>query len=522
MDSSSLHPQTDDSSQKKDLAERFARLKERVLVKRPVLKSILEKKGNKPLFDYASEYVDVNLNPPIMRRQNELLSTIHEATDERYGQVVADSVMRQLEKHYFVSTADHVGPVVNPFAVNANLLTATASMGHTDPDLQNVIILACANISLNNHTFPRGLLFHTYRNDTLEEHRLSFLPSNSHAASTYTFRPYLPDEVTKIRKVLREKTRDGNVPTDISTRLDAIIDEIYNVKEVFQCASFREQVAMTNMKLWEKFFEKSNAKLPRLVYLEQEDIVVRLLTKYHLNEDTVVNHILFDPKYEPFVSTYFQGIFGSFSEKDQTGTYLFWARPEGGKVNLQLWRKGNKLVSADGSYEVELTPDAIRTAMESRVLIPGLLLNFITICFYYGLKCLGGFNQVNYLTLMKNAYIRMNVDLENYRSIEVCARAQTKEICDGPSFTFLGYGKGEMTLADGLDLILYGQEDSWSRLQTLCREITIDESLNPLMPEMYAVSYDQNELEPDLLSITANDVNQLTGLDKKMQPCISI
>lgn len=515
--------QTDDARTNRSVAERFERVKELVLAKRPVLRTILERQGAKSLATYANEYVDVNMNPPIQHRQMELLSTVEEAATERYGSDIAKGLVAQLEKYYFVSTADHVGPIDFPFFLNSDLLIGLTIHAHTDPALRYIPVFPCANISLNNHSFPRGLLFNARGTDgTVKLQRLSFLPSNAHSCSAYNFRAYFPEEIDKMKKRLREMTREGSVSQDIAAKVERIIDEIYSLPEILQCTSFRDQVARSNRLLWNKFFEASGAKIPQLLYLDQEDMVIRLITKYHLHADTVINHILFDPVYEPYIDTYFEGIFGSFSRKDQTGTYLFWALPKGSKLNKQLWKKGNFLVTADESYRVELTPEAIGAAMASGELIPSLLLNFVTICFYYGLKCLGGFNQVNYLTLMKDAYIRMNLERGNYRSIEVCSRAQTKEICDGPSLAFLGYGNDGVTLATGLDLILYGDSDSWSRLKNLAENLTLEESLNPFMPEIYKISYDESEWERDLLSLSEHDINHLTGIDRKIKPCVRI
>jgi hypothetical protein len=180
----------------------------------------LKKQGTKTLLEYAVDYVDVNLNPPILQRQHELLSVMHEVTEERFGKETADSVVAQLEKHYFVSTADHVGPIVHPFFLNANLLTALAMKTHTAPTLNHVIVLACANISLNNSSFPRGLLFNTYNPEThdIQPHRLSFLPSNAHSSSVYNFRPYMKEEIEKIQKRLREMEREKFEPgVELST-----------------------------------------------------------------------------------------------------------------------------------------------------------------------------------------------------------------------------------------------------------------------------------------------------------------
>lgn len=502
--------------------EAFQRLRKEVLIKRPILENILRKKGRKNLLEYANEYVDVNLNPTIPKRQNDILETIFEVVENRFGKKLAWSILRQLEKFYFVSTADHVGPLTHPFFVNSNLLTAATMMENPHRLLNNIIVLACGKVSHDNSSFPRGLLFHTYINNQLQLHRLPFLSANPDIETVYCMSPYRPENIKKASTALREKFTKGEIAKREYDLIAAIIQDIYSKPEIFACKNYAEQMSKTNFLLWKNFFRESGIRLPNLVQLELENIVVQLLIKYHLTQDTIINHILLDQEYEHYLNTYFEGIFGSFSRKDASGSYLFWALPEGEKNTVQLWRKGNYLISKNESYKIELHPEVIKNAMESKELIPGLLLDFITICFYYGLKCVGGFNQVNYLTLMKNAYIKMNVDLENYRSIEVCARAQTKEIADGLTFAFLGHGEKELALATGIDLILYGKKESWSELLTVAKNITFEEALNPLMPEIYRITYEKNEWEEGLLSVTDRDIMELIGLDKKIKPCVRV
>ncbi|MBI5753725.1 hypothetical protein HZA40_01110 [Candidatus Peregrinibacteria bacterium] len=506
-----------------NLEDRFKRLKEKVLAKRPVLQTMLAKRGEKKLLDYANEYVDVNLSPTIPFRQAELLEVMEAQITKRFGLEIAESAIAQLKEFYFVSTADHSGPLTHPFFLNSNLLTAASLVSHNKAILNNVIVLSCANIAYNNSSFPRGLFFHNYINNEVNTHRIPFLSAKPTPHSIYGMKPYTASEVKKVYALMKEDVNEGKISPEHQKKTSALIKEIYEHPEIFQCESYCEQVGKTNFKLWNKFFEASNVQLPNLIFLEQETLVVELLTKYHLHQDTILNHMLFDPRYEPFINNYFEDIFGSFSRKDSTGTYLFWALPKGSRENLQLWRKGNYLVSKDESYKIELQPELIKDAMARKELIPGLLLNFCTLCFYYGLKCLGGFNQVNYLTLMKNNYIKMNADLGNYRSIEICARAQTREMNDGLSVAFMEYGNNkELMLASGLDLILYGNKDSWSAIMDITKNITLEEAFNPILPEVYRISYDKTEWEEDLLSVTDKDISNLTNLNKKIKPCITM
>ncbi|MEK7673071.1 MAG: hypothetical protein AAB373_04260 [Patescibacteria group bacterium] len=504
------------------LKSRFESLRNLVLAKRPILKEILKKRGDKALLDYANQYVDINLSPTIPKRQIELLETMYEIVSGRYGKEIASSVINQLEKYYFVSTADHIGPINHPYFINSDLLIEASMASHSDPLLKNIVVLGCANVSFNNSSFPRGLFFHTYKNG-FQLHKLPILSAKPTPHTIYAMPPYGEDAIKKVFEFLNTKIENKEVDKKVGDEIYQIFRDIYLNSEILAAKSYCDQIGKTNLLLWQKFFEKSGVKLPNLIHIEQEEVVVKLLIKYHLNQDTILNHMLFDPNYEPYINDYFEGIFGSFSRKDTKGTYLFWALPEGHRDPLQLWREKNYLVSQDGSYRIELKPEVIKDAMERKELIPGLLLNFCTLSFYYGLKCLGGFNQVNYLTLMKNAYIKMNAELGNYRSIEICARAQTKEICDGPSMAFLGHSKeNEPILASGLDLALYGDKDSWKKLIKVTKKLTLAESLNPLMPEIYRISYDEKDWDQDLITIKEKEIAELLGLAQKITPCVTI
>lgn len=316
--------------------------------------------------------------------------------------------------------------------------------------------------------------------------------------------------------------RSGDVRQQEAEKIHGIIDEIYAQPEILGMPTYSEQITKSNFHLWKKFFEVSNVTPPNLIYLEVESLVNRLLIEYHIFSHTIITHFLFDPEYDPLIYQYFEGIMGAFSRKEKWGTYLFWALPKGAKYRMQLWKEGNFLVTEDGSYKIELTPENIKKALDSKELLPSMMLCFIVLSFYYGLKCLGGFSQTNYLTLMKNAYIKMQVDLGNYRSIEVCARAQTKEMGGDFTIAFLGGPKGEMVPATGLDLILYGNEQTWSCLIEESKLITLQDGVSALMPEFYRILYTEPEREAELMAVTPDDIAKLIHLDEKIKPCVEI
>lgn len=502
-----------------DLQARFLELKEAILTKRPVLRQLLQKHGSKNLYQYAEDYIDVNLNPPIKRRQEEFIDTFKKEVAKRLSPEIAEGAAKQLAKYYFVSTADHQGPICSPFFVNSNLLTAAPCLDCTDPHLQYVIVLACANISVDNSSFPRGLTVHATTNGQLQLHRLAFFSGNTRPPVIYNLPPYTLNELQKIDHNLDVKLDKGEIQKKHVDTLRALFQDIYHKPEVLACPDYSTQVTKTNLELWRRFFAPSKTPHPQLVYLELESLVVRLIVEHHLFKDTTIHRILFSPHYEPLIRQYFDGIFGAFSTQDNAGTYLFWALPKESRYAVQLFKEGNFLVSKDRSYRIELIPETIQKALLSRELIPSLMLDYIVVAFYYGVKCLGGFNQVNYLTFMKNAYIKMLVDRENYRGIEVCARSQTKEQCEGFTIAFLEDAKKRIVPATGLDLILYGSDLTWRQFLENSKTITFEEALCPLIPEIYKITYSEDEWDPSLVSITSEDIAKFLELDKKIKPC---
>jgi len=502
--------------------DHFQELRNSVLSKRPVLNELITRRGNKSLYDYTKDYISVNLNPPIQRRQDELISTFRKEVAKLLGDEVAQKAAKQLERYYYVSTADHHGPICHPFFVNANLLLAAPYQEINDPDLQYVIVLACASISFRNSSFPRGLLFHNSMDPKADVERVAFFPASMRACPVFNWRGYTSADIQAIVKDLENKVRSKKMSKVDADKIIQVMNEVYLAPDVLACKTFSEQVTKTNYALWQKFFGKPEQAPTQLITLEQETLVMQLLLDYHLDQDTVLNHTLFDPAYDELMAQYFEGVMGAFSVKDHWGSYLFWGMPPGAKYRVQLWKQGNKLVTDDGSYSVELTPEALRIAMEKREIFPTTQLDFFVLSFYYGLKCIGGFNQINYLTEMKNNYLKMSVDRGNYRSVEVCARAQTKEMNDGFTLAFLEDKAGKTYAATGLDFILYGNDQTWPNLVKTIKSITVEEAFNPLLPELYRVIYNEKDRTPEQTAVTDEQIMKLTGLDKKIIPCAKL
>ncbi len=502
----------------------FERLKGTVLEQKPVLKEILTHHGSKKIYDYAKDYIDVNLNPPIEKRQSELLIVMHDEVKRLLGKEVADSVVRQLPKYYFVSTADHHGPLTHPFFINSNLLIAAPFSEYKEKDFNNVIVLACGAVSQNNSSFPRGVVFHSTGKDRSGHfHAAAFFPAKDRLCPVSGFRPYDAKDLKRLREGLDEKLKDGCLDKPTADRFGDILKDVYEREEIYAMPSYSDQVTRTNFTLWRRILESGGEKKgPNLVYLEVEKIVARLLIDYHLGDDTSIYNFLFNTECHQLIDQYFQSITGTYSIAEKWGTYMFWGLPKGERYRMSLWRQGRELVSENGKHRFALTPESIRKGIESGELIPSTMLVYTVLCFYYGLKCLGGFSQVNYLTFMKNAYIKMQTDRGKYRSIEVCARAQTKEIVGDVNVAYIETPRGDIIPATGIDLIIHGKKDWWKLFIEESKNITLNQAMNPMMPELYTIIFSEKDRRQDLLKISTEDITRYTGLREKIAPCASL
>ncbi len=501
-------------------AEYFRQLKAAVLAKRPVLGEILERHGREPLHHYALNFSRPALTPPRPERQVELITIIEDETTKRLGPAVGASVARQLRQHYSVSTADHHGPMVHPFFLSSNLLAAVPLVEAPDPDHENVIVLACANVSLENSSFPRGVVMTSLASGRPVMQRLPFFSTHIRPSLICRLKGYTRDDLRKARSQLQSKQDTGSLTKDEVRWVGRLLEELYDQPDVLSAETYSDQVTKTNFRLWQRYFPEDVAA-PNLVYLELETIVTRLLLEHHLRQNTTIHRMLFDPRTQGAME-HFEGILGAFSRDEQLGTYLFWGVPEGAKHRLRLWRDGNRLVSTDGRYSIALTPDALETALNAKELVPSILLDFTLLACYYGLQCNGGFSQVNYLTLMKEAYCRLAAEIGDDASLTAAVAVETKVLCGDITVAFLTGSDDSLVPATGLDLLRFGQADAWARFVENTKTVTLEAALNPMFPDFYKIIYPEAERDPKLAALNAEDVTRLTELDRLLKPCATI
>lgn len=513
-----------------DILKKIEQLKQVIWQRRPILGEIMKQHGDDTLFDYAQDFMDVNPSPVLDNRKHELINIVEGITSERLGTKIGQEVAAQLQSLPLVSTADHHAPIQHPFWVNANIISAVPYFGFQNSLVKNLIVFSFASVSTNNASgYPRGILLHGSDKGFNTLIRLPLLPDKFKMSTVYGTRSFTEDEVSRALKMLGSYVDSGEVASDVGYKVCEIIKNFYASAGVLSAKDLCSQITKLNFDVWPYLFrsdeytqgfynqDQAPSHGPGLIYIEIETIVKELLIRFHLQGDTLLSKLIFDSKCQRLLGTLFNNIPGAFSNEKHWGTHLFWALDAKGH-RVQLTLENNKLVSVNKDIVIDLTPQSITEALEKRLIFPGMMLCYTVVSLYYGMKCLGGFSQVNDLTMMKRAWQEWLHVLNETEEANALQAVQTKELGgDGMVLAYISDAFDNMVPATGIDLILDAHKPSWAEYIHLSKRVTLNEMMESMLPEIYTVLYASTERDASLLEVTAEAISQATQLKHKLK-----
>jgi hypothetical protein len=451
---------------------------EKIFLKRPILGQILKKFGKETLFEYSKRYSDAKPANVLSERKKEFIDVLTKQTSPILGAECGQRLALQLAGHYIVSTADHLGPLNHPFFLNANMLAGLSQSDAAGRQMTDWIVLACANISLNNSSYPRGIQFHIRKGNELQLKSFPFFPTALRHAPVYNLPSYTIAGLEKLKNFLRTGL-GGQVPKG---NIEEIL-ELYAHNDIMGLHHYSDQASLINYRMFKNFFSEDSGPL-NLVYVNQEELTVNLLRR-HLDARTEIHRLIFEPEFRAAALELFEGIPGAFSLMEFRGTFLFWGYDISKAIRMRLTELNGALVSDDGSFSVRIDPDSIYEALNQGTLIPSMLLNMLLVGGYYGLKCLGGFSQTSYLTWMLEAYQKMFPEAR-------VGNSQT--LCGDFIFADITMGGKQAFASTGLDLLLYKKKFSAEEFVKLCKTKTLGEVIARVMPILFKILY-PNETE---------------------------
>ena len=500
----------------------ITRLKEAIWHRRPILGDIMQKHGDKLLSDYAVDFMDVNPAPGLDERKPEIITMVEELVAGRLGPDVAAGVGKQLKKLALVSTADHHASIDHPFWVNANIISGIEPYLHPDPDIRYLIVFSFASVSVNNASgFSRGVLFSS---DAPDKHviRLPILPDKLKMAVVYGTRTFTREELSRAEHELEKKEHEGELTPGHAKAIRNFLEEHFAAQSILGAAQLCSQITRINFNFWRKIFHgpdnapASGNPVPDLIYLDIETLVTQMLLRRHLSDPgTLLHRVLFEPRFIELAHKHFNNIPGSFSIEEGWGTYMFWGIGNKGK------RVGGKLENGclvfGHEFSVPWTPESIEIALKEKKIFPGMLLCYLMVSLYYGMKCLGGFCQVNDLTVLKHAWMKLLEEAGEPAEAAAVVPVQTKELGgDGMVLSYLKTAAGDFTPATGLDMALDAGDTSFGRYVDLSKRVTLMEMMSAMLPEMYTVLYPESERDPELLKVKPEDILRDVGVTAKL------
>ena len=316
--------------------------------------------------------------------------------------------------------------------------------------------------------------------------------------------------------------RAGQIAPGRAQRVLALMEDLLGSSEVLGASNFCSQLTRINYRYWKSLFHpasggvKSDRPVPDLIYLDIETLVTQTLLRYHLKSGSLIQRFMFDSSLHPLITKHFEGVPGAFSKEKDWGTFLFWGLDDKAH-RVRLFLDGNFLVSHTKDIRIELTPTSIEAALKAKAIFPSMMLAYLVVSLYYGIKCLGGFCQVHDLTVGKEAWRAMLIEMGEMAEAEAIVPVQTKELGgDGLVLAYTRTASGSLVPAMGFDLLLEEKSTNFDRYSELSKQVTLQEMMNSMLPEMYTVLYTETERDPALLRFSPEQIMTATGLMKRL------
>jgi len=495
------------------IQELISALEQAIYTRRPVLGDIMAKHGQKNLYAYTLDFLDVNSNATLDARRGAFLDIVHDTLVPKLGSTVAAEVRAQLHHKPLVSTIDHHAIIDHPFFVNANIVWA---LPYDTQKLKYIVVLSFASVSLNNASaFPRGLLLHGGIQWEWEMVKLPILPDKSKMRTVYGTPGYTGEDINKTFALIERKKTDWIFSPERAAHISSFVRDYLATEDLYNTPDLSTQITKINYNLWDQYFVGSDT--PKLIYLDVETLTAEVFLREVLHDTHHLHYkMLFDPTVRNMALECFDTIPGAFGIEEQWGTYFFrWLDAKGHRVRLFV--KDNTLSSTDGAIVIDLTPDAVRKALQMKQIFPSMLAVYTLVSLYYGMKCLWGFSQVHDLTLMKSGLEELLSRLGDISEIDVIKPIQTKEFGgDGIILSYSQKQDGLLTPMTGIDMYLSDRKLSFADYRAISKQVSLSEMMLPMFPEIYTVLYTINQRDPKLSSLTMEEAMRVSGLQEKL------
>lgn len=459
-----------------------------VSTKRPVLDEILCKHGNSTLAEYCGLFANYSPHSEFAAERQAIAQIVYNETVALFDQPKAEAVAQSLYESPVINTGDHHGPLTHPILVGGNLLFALPYILNRDVN-KELITLSFGNVPLNNTTYPRGLLLSDKDGD--DSVKIPLFGDKQKQSSVCTLNNVLPDRQQTVDDQLRKLIKRGVIS---ESKAGVIRRLVSLVTTDTVSATYAQQVTKMNNVIWAGMFAEV---APKLTTLQVETLVMKRLEQLLDMRDPMITGLIEDFTLRNDIKQSFDGVPGAWSQKENSGSFLFWGTDNKGRL-VQLQENNGALVG-DGT-EIRLTATGISEAIEQKKIVPTMFMSFYILAFRSGFKCYGGFMQTDYLTTMQECWEKV-LSKHDTTALERVRSVPTKNFCVGPG-TFFTEKNGILDAATGIDLL--DRPLSYNEIRALSAT-TLKNIFAPSLPIMYATIYGASA-NPELTQVSQNDL----------------
>lgn len=466
------------------------------------------------IYEYANSMIRPNSVQGTASRRKEFQETMQIHVEKLFGETIGKEVAKQLETNHSIVTAQHYTPISSVETISPTLQTSLGYAGRTEAERKHIIVLACAGISFANFCNPRGYSFHSFAKDAVHDLHLHFFGRTIDPYPVIYAKAYTKDAQKQIEKRVQHFRSEQLLSKQLYKKLEEVLPVFFSEKMLSQ-ENYIDQISIQNFEIWNMIFANQTVKNANLIFLSQEKIAMDLLMRYHLHSETLLTKILFDSSYHTLMLKYFNNIQCAFSLEKNYGTFLFWGMTHGGTKRVQLFPQNGKLVSQDETFSVELTPEAISQAIETKQVMPSVMLTFLVLSQYYGLFLTGGLRQPWYLSEIKQAYQKMLTELGLTDEQSYLEPVSTNDsVVMRAGLVFLDQPTLPRIPATGLDILFYSRETSFSDLIAGTKQVPYQQLYYRSYPELYREFVE--EKDERLAQITESDIETFTNMKEKL------
>ena len=369
------------------------------LMNRPQLSKVIEKWGNESLERYGQLWWQGPKRPPPL--EPELIQAFKETWQQMgWADVLVKQLLEELEQKRLLQTAMHLTPTEGPTFLASHQLATLRQ-----PQTSSYLVGAYSGVPFSNAAWSGAI---NYGTKTSLEQILH--PSNP------LFRQAQAAVVDRIRdgdhhrlSLIPSKWRDGLVDRSaIPDRLNELFSDLLpGVRE----SSLRSIAPKNYYDNWAlSFSEKLTRSVlnnDRIYFFNLNEVIRKYLINVLKDNSHWITQLFLDPwKIKSL-------------EKELANNWFVTEVEKQGKKKVEQIHLQNRCFESK-TISISAEPESIISALNENRFCPGITLCFWILAFCNGIRCLGGFEQIEYLAELDSKLNKLEFqNLINYSSDQI-------------------------------------------------------------------------------------------------------